>query len=59
MEEAAAEIEGFYRNYHSQRYVRDSLVLRMRHPLPETTLAELSAAFTDILTGRRCRRRGR
>src|SRR5690349_2198997 len=51
VEVAAAEVEGFYRNYHSQRYVRDSLVLRMRHLLPETTLAELSAAFTDILDG--------
>jgi len=50
-EVAAAEVEGFYRNYHSQRYVRDSLVLRLRRPLPETTLAELNAAFTDILDG--------
>src|SRR5438552_7602359 len=51
VEAAAAEIESFYRNYHSQRYVRDSLVLRMRRPLPAETLAELNARFTDIMTG--------
>ena len=51
VEAAAAEIEAFYRNYHSQRYVRDSLVLRMRRPLAAETLAELNARFTDIMTG--------
>ena len=50
-ETAAAEVEAFYRNYHSQRYVRDSLVLRMRRPLGAETLAELNARFTDILSG--------
>jgi uncharacterized protein (TIGR00730 family) len=49
-ERAAAEIEGFYRVYHSQRYVRDALVLRIRRPLPSTALAELNARFRDILT---------
>ncbi|HTG13470.1 MAG TPA: cytochrome D ubiquinol oxidase subunit II, partial [Candidatus Eisenbacteria bacterium] len=50
-ETAAAEVESFYRNYHSQRYVRDSLVLRMRRPLAAEDLAELNARFTDILSG--------
>jgi len=48
---AAAEVEAFYRNYHSQRYVRDSLVLRMRRPLAAEDLAELNARFGDIMTG--------
>ena len=51
VETAAAEVESFYRNYHSQRYVRDSLVLRMRRPLAAETLAELNACFGDIMTG--------
>jgi uncharacterized protein (TIGR00730 family) len=49
-EKAAAEIESFYRLYHSQRYVRDVLVLRIRRPLAAAALAELNARFADILT---------
>ncbi len=51
VEQAAAEIEGFYRLYHSMRYVRDSLVLRLRRPLSAATLADLGARFGDILHG--------
>ena len=51
VEAAAGEIEGFYRVYHSQRYVRDSLALRLRRPLPAAVVAEVSARFADILTG--------
>jgi uncharacterized protein (TIGR00730 family) len=51
VETAAAEVETFYRNYHSQRYVRDSLVLRMLRPLAAEDLAELNARFGDIMTG--------
>ena len=50
VERAATEIENFYRVYHSQRYVRDSLVLRIRRPLPAAALAEVSARFPDILS---------
>jgi uncharacterized protein (TIGR00730 family) len=49
-ERAAAEIEGFYRVYHSQRYVRDALVLRIRRPLAAAALADLNARFGDILS---------
>ncbi len=51
VETAAAEVEGFYRNYHSQRYVRDSLVLRMRRALAPETLVEVNTRFADILSG--------
>jgi hypothetical protein len=51
VETAAAEVEGFYRNYHSQRYVRDALVLRMRRALASETLAEVNVRFADILSG--------
>ena len=50
VEKAAAEIEGFYRVYHSQRYVRDLLVLRIRRLLPPASLVELNARFGDMLS---------
>ncbi len=49
VEEAASEVEGFYRVYHSQRYVRDMLVLRIRRPLSASALADLNARFADML----------
>jgi uncharacterized protein (TIGR00730 family) len=50
VEQAAAEVEGFYKLYHSQRYVRDVLVLRIRRPISPAALAELNARFADILS---------
>jgi hypothetical protein len=51
VEAAAAEVEGFYRVFHSQRYVGDSLVLRLRRSLPAERMAALAAGFGDILEG--------
>ena len=50
VEKATAEIEGFYRVYHSQRYVRDLLVLRIRRLIPDAAVAELNARFGDMLS---------
>jgi uncharacterized protein (TIGR00730 family) len=49
--EAVDEIVRFYRVYHSQRYVVDSLVFRLRRPLAAATLAEINARFADVLDG--------
>ena len=49
IESAVAEIEGFYRNYHSQRYVDGVLVLRLQRLPDERALARLAEAFADIL----------
>ena len=49
LESAVAEIEGFYRNYHSQRYVDGLLVLRLQRLPDERSLARLSGEFADIL----------
>lgn len=49
VESAVAEIEGFYRNYHSQRYVDGLLVLRLLRLPDQGSLARLSEEFTDIL----------
>jgi hypothetical protein len=49
VEEAVAEIERFYSVYHSQRYVRDRLVVRLTALPPEEALAALSEEFKDLL----------
>jgi uncharacterized protein (TIGR00730 family) len=51
VEEAAAEIERFYRVYHSYRYVGESLVIRLRRAVPPAAVAEISLRFSDILKG--------
>ncbi len=49
VDKAVGEILGFYRVYHSMRYVRRRLVLRLSHrPSPET-LEQLNTAFADLL----------
>ncbi len=50
VEEAVAEIQNFYSNYHSSRYVDDLLVLRVRRAPSAAQLAELNDEFTDVLT---------
>jgi len=46
--EAAEEILGFYRNYHSLRFVGDQLVLRLRAAPDERECLALSEEFADI-----------
>jgi len=53
IEEAVAEILRFFRVYHSMRYVRSNLVLRLNRPLDERLLDEINTQFADILTGGR------
>ena len=47
--EAVAEITRFYRRYHSSRYVRDRLVIRLVEPLSDVRLASLNEEFSDVL----------
>ena len=50
---AAEEIFGFYRNYHSRRFVGDRLVLRLRAAPTPDELDRLNDAYADIcVTGR-------
>jgi len=46
---AAAELLGFYRNYHSCRWVGDLLVVRLRVAPGKEQLAELNRRFADIV----------
>jgi uncharacterized protein (TIGR00730 family) len=51
VEDAAAEVLGFYRNYHSLRWVGDTLVLRLEARPTEEEVADLSDRFADTTTG--------
>ncbi|MGH9088488.1 MAG: TIGR00730 family Rossman fold protein [Acidimicrobiales bacterium] len=49
VDEAAAEVLGFYRNYHSCRWVGDLLVVRLQVEPSRAELAELNRRFADIV----------
>ena len=49
VEAAADEILGFYRVFHSMRYVRNQLVLRLKSRLSEMVMEEINSRFADIL----------
>lgn len=49
VEEAVGEILGFFRVYHSMRYVRERLVLRLVRPIDDALLETLNARFADIV----------
>jgi uncharacterized protein (TIGR00730 family) len=51
VEDAAAEILGFYRNYHSIRWVGDRLVIRLESRPTEAEAAQLSEEFADVIRG--------
>ena len=46
---AAAEILGFYRVFHSMRFVGKELVIRLARPIPEAAIARIRREFGDIL----------
>jgi len=49
IDEAVDEILQFFRVFHSMRYVRNELVLRLNERLSEELLAEIGQEFADIL----------
>ena len=49
LEAAVSEIVGFYRVYHSMRYVRDELVFRLTQTLSDELVDEINQNFADIL----------
>lgn len=58
VDEAVAEIEGFFRNYDSLRWVGDRLVLRLRAAPTDEEVDDLNARFADLLAGGRIERSG-
>ena len=57
-EAACAEIDRFYANYHSIRYVGDFLIVRLRHPITDAQLAELNERFGHLVARGRIERSG-
>lgn len=55
-DEAVAEIDRFYANYDSIRYVGDDLVIRLRHEPTDDQLALLSERFGHLVAEGRIRR---
>ncbi len=50
VDQAVSHILNFYRNYHSQRYVRDELVLRLHRPLTDIQIQQLNTDFSPLIT---------
>lgn len=50
-DEAVRIITRFYRNFHSTRFVRDLLVIRMQHTPTDTAVAAMNEDFGDIIEG--------
>lgn len=48
-EEACEAVRGFYRVYHSSRYVGDRFVMRLKCPLSDETVERLNQDYSDIL----------
>lgn len=48
-EEAVQEILQFYRVFHSYRWVRDRMVIRLNHPLSASALDKLNGEFGPLL----------
>lgn len=47
-EDAVEEINQFYRNFHSSRWLKHQFVIRMHHPLNEQALQRMQADFADL-----------
>ncbi len=48
-QEAADHIDRFYRCYHSSRYVKDDLVIRLKYSLKDKDVADLNARFAKLV----------
>lgn len=51
VESAVQEILTFYRRFHSYRYVKDTLIIRLNEPLPSQAIVHLNEQFADIIGG--------
>ena len=50
-DEAVKFITNFYRNFHSNRFVKDQIVIRLQRAPKDSALAGLNGKFKDIITG--------
>ncbi len=56
LDTAVRTIQGFYRNFHSMRYVSSRLVIRLTHPVSDELLESLNDGFGNIVTEGRVER---
>lgn len=49
VDEAVAEVLGFFRVYHSMRYVKNLLAFRLREPISDELLDGINRNFADLL----------
>jgi uncharacterized protein (TIGR00730 family) len=47
-DDAVAEINQFYSNFHSSRWLKNTFVIRMHHALSEQALAQIQKTFADL-----------
>src|SRR5438552_14000109 len=50
VEEAVREVRGFFSNYHSVRYARDELIIRLHRKPSEQQIEEIRGNFKDIVS---------
>lgn len=50
-DQAVRWITRFYRNFHSMRFVKDLLVIRLKYAPSPSAIASLNEDFSDIITG--------
>jgi uncharacterized protein (TIGR00730 family) len=50
-DQAVKWISRFYRNFHSTRWIKDSLVIRLHYAPSQSAIDALNEDFTDIVTG--------
>jgi uncharacterized protein (TIGR00730 family) len=50
-DQAVKWITRFYRNFHSTRWVKDLLIIRLKHPPSASAIEGLNEDFSDIITG--------
>jgi uncharacterized protein (TIGR00730 family) len=50
-DEAVKIITRFYRNFHSTRWVKDALVIRLKHAPSPSAIAAMNEDFADIIEG--------
>ena len=56
--DATAHVLQFYKNYHSSRYVRDDLIIRLRHRLTDDAVATLNEEFKGLVKSGNMTQRG-
>ena len=47
---AVEEVTGFYKNYHSSRFMGDSYLIRLKKPVADSVLRQVNVKFSDFFT---------